>query len=66
MELMLSTGGAYYLQLVPFIADPCPLSLMNQCEAFLVQRELIPCGQFFCNKPYKYAPQLIILWILHE
>ncbi|KAN0135138.1 hypothetical protein V8E53_007029 [Lactarius tabidus] len=40
--------------------------LISQCEEFLDQRELVPRGQFFSNRPHKYAPQLIVVWIMKE
>ncbi|KAF8261883.1 hypothetical protein EI94DRAFT_1541505, partial [Lactarius quietus] len=42
------------------------LSLIIQCEEFLVQKGLVTRGQFFSNKPHKYAPQFIVAWILNE
>ncbi|KAF8270747.1 hypothetical protein EI94DRAFT_1698614 [Lactarius quietus] len=40
--------------------------LKIQCEEFLVQKGLVTRGQFFSNKPHKYAPQFIVAWILNE
>ena len=43
---------------------PVSSSLINQCEEFIVQKGLLPRGQFFSNRPCKYAPELIVAWIM--
>lgn len=45
-----------------------PSSLIEQCKAFLVQKELVLPGEpeFFSDKPHKYAPQFIVAWIMNE
>jgi hypothetical protein len=43
-----------------------PSRLIAQCEEFLIQRQLVSPGQFFCDTPPEHAPQYIVIWIMNE